>query len=171
MKQIILISIRILCYFKTTFAQHQVTKRTTISCDLPECQKEYESSTDTSSILGFAATRSLNKIQEKGSSKISEDKQNVYFIENLDAILFIPQSFVPSEGNFYISGATQNIIKIQIYTLSKELVFQTSIADNAWNGIWKETPQYGIFNYKITVKVKDNESEVIEGLVVTRKPI
>ncbi len=168
MKQIILITINLLIFCSVTSAQYKVTKRTTLLCDLPECLEEYESSAD-SSTLGFASDRSLGNVQAKGGSSNSENTQNVFFIETLNSILFIPQSFIPIESKFSISGAIQNIIKVQIYNSSKELVFQTHVIDNAWNGVWKGVPQYGVFNYKLTVKVGEDSTEVIEGLIVTKK--
>jgi hypothetical protein len=170
MKHILLIFVGSMLFCATISAQYTVTKRTAILCDLPECQEEFETSKDTT-ILGFAADRSIGQNREKGISESSGNAQNIFFIESLNSILFIPQSFIPGLSSFYISGATENIIKIQIFNIKKELIFQTSVIDNTWNGKWKNQPQYGIFNYKITVKVNDNTSEVIEGLVVTKKPI
>ena len=170
MRQIVLTFVLFMLFCATTFAQKKVTKQTVALCDLPECQEEYTTSKDTS-ILGFATDRSIGQNQAKGAAEKSENTQNIYFIESLNSILFIPQSFIPDFSNFYISGATDNIIKIQIFNIKEELIFQTSLVDNAWSGKWKNQIQYGIFNYKITIKVNENTSEIIEGIVVTKKPI
>lgn len=136
------------------------------NCGLPECQSTTSDSTRIPKKLG-----SIN--QEKSAMTAEEGiKQKVYQIESLNAVIFIPEAFIPLESAFNISGAISYIDKIQIYTIEEEeLVFQTSTPENSWNGKWKEKPQYGFFKYIITIKLDDNKVETIEGIVETKNPI
>jgi hypothetical protein len=135
--------------FSTVVGQYQVPEKAETLCQEPECIE--------------ARTRGLSK-------KEIQFQQNIYQIASLNAVLFIPDAFTPESSNFQITGATKYITKIQIYTLEdNKLIFQTSVAENAWNGKWKAETQYGFFKYIITVTLKDGKMEVIEGIVGVMK--
>ncbi|MFK7947039.1 MAG: hypothetical protein AB8G11_05570 [Saprospiraceae bacterium] len=110
--------------------------------------------------------------QKNATSKTTVISQKMYHIESLNAIFFIPEAFVPIESTFNISGAVKYITKVQIYHLeSDELIFQTSIPENTWNGKWKNKPQYGFFKYVISIHVDKNTIEHIEGIVETKNTL
>ncbi len=131
-------------------------------CALPECQ---EITTDSS--ITPKKTRGIQKnVHDEGI------QQKVYYIEALNAVIFVPESFIPLESSFQISGALTHITKVQIYSVAtNELLFQTSIPENYWNGKWKDKPQYGFFRYLINIELKDGTIETIEGIVETKNPI
>lgn len=146
-------------------AQYYVDASTT-RCDLPECQEFFN---DTSIIND--KSRGINQTKTP-TAKEEGIKQKVYQIESLNAVIFIPEAFIPLESSFMISGAISHISKVQIYNLeNEELIFQTSIPENTWGGKWKEKPQYGFFKYIITIQLPDNQIETIEGVVETKNPI
>lgn len=151
-----------------TYGQYKV-KAPAPECDLPECMEEVMDST-----IIPEQVRSIG--QTKGAAKepiakVSTSAQKMYHIESLNALFFVPESFVPIESAFNIGGATKYILKVQIFHLeSNELIFQTSIPENAWNGKWKDKPQYGFFKYIISIHVDKNTIEHIEGIVETTNP-
>lgn len=149
MRLIFLTFILLIVCFSATFGQYQVTEKPETLCQEPECIEE--------------RTRGLSK-------KEITFQQNIYQIQSLNAILFIPDAFIPETSAFQITGATKYISKIQIYTFEGDkLIFQTSVPENAWNGKWKGQPQYGFFKYLITIVLKDGKEEIIEGIVGTMK--
>lgn len=125
--------------------QYKVEEKLETLCQDPECVE--------------VRTRGLSK-------KEIMFQQNIYQITTHNAVLFIPDAFIPEVSTFQITGAIQYISKIQIYTIEEDkLVFQTSVAENAWNGKWKGKTQYGFFKYVITLELKNGETETITGIV------
>lgn len=156
----------IICNNITTYGQYEV-KSPAPKCDLPECIEEVNDS----SVVP-------NNVRSIGQPKNATPKttpiipQKMYHIESLNAIFFIPEAFIPVESAFNIGGATKYVLKVQIYDLeSEELIFQTSIPENTWNGKWKDKPQYGFFKYVISIHVDKNTIEHIEGIVETKKTL
>lgn len=127
------------------FGQYKVEEKLETLCQDPECVE--------------VRTRGLSK-------KEISFQQNIYQIASHNAVLFIPDAFIPEISAFQITGAIKYISKIQIYTIDDDkLVFQTSVAENAWNGKWKGKTQYGFFKYIITLELKNGTVETITGIV------
>jgi hypothetical protein len=144
MQSILRILILTTLSFSTAFGQYQVTEKTEMLCQEPECIE--------------ARTRGLSK-------KEIQFQQNIYQIASRNAVLFIPES-----SAFQITGATKYITKVQIYTIEdNKLIFQTAVAENIRDGKWKAETQYGFFKYVITIALKDGETEQIEGIVGVMK--
>jgi hypothetical protein len=144
MQSILRILILTTLSFSTAFGQYQVTEKTEMLCQEPECIE--------------ARTRGLSK-------KEIQFQQNIYQIASRNAVLFIPES-----SAFQITGATKYITKVQIYTIEdNKLIFQTAVAENIRDGKWKAETQYGFFKYVITIALKDGETEPIEGIVGVMK--
>lgn len=137
------------------FGQYQVESDVIKGCGLPDClEKEGQP-------LGFAKT----------PNRSSTRQQQIYSIENLNAALFVPTSFVPVEEHFRLTGAVQFIEKVQIFSSEGMLIYQTSLPQNSWNGLWEGKPQYGVFKYRLIVRVAADKTEIIEGEVFTEKLI
>jgi hypothetical protein len=149
MQSILRILILTTLSFSTAFGQYQVTEKTEMLCQEPECIE--------------ARTRGLSK-------KEIQFQQNIYQIASRNAVLFIPDAFIPESSAFQITGATKYITKVQIYTIEdNKLIFQTAVAEKIWDGKWKAETQYGFFKYVITIALKDGETEPIEGIVGVMK--
>lgn len=134
-------------------------------CNLPECMEE---AGDTAVVPN--SSRGIS--QPNNTTQQATIPQKVYHIESLNAIFFIPEAFVPIESAFNINGAIRHISKVQIYKLdNEELIFQTSVPENAWNGKWQGKVQYGFFKYIISIQIDKNTIEKIEGIVETKNPL
>jgi hypothetical protein len=145
MRSILLILLLFTLYSSDVFGQYKVEEKLETLCQDPECVE--------------VRTRGLSK-------KEISFQQNIYQISSSNAVLFIPDAFIPDVSGFQITGATKYISKIQIYTIEdNKLIFQTSVAENAWNGKWKGKMQYGFFKYVITLELKNETIETITGIV------
>jgi hypothetical protein len=152
MRKETLITFGICLWASVVFGQYQIESDAMKGCDLPECLD--------------AEIRLAN-----ARSRRNTRQQQIYSIENLNAALFVPTSFVPVEEHFRLTGAVQFIEKVQIFSSEGMLIYQTSLPQNSWDGLWEGKPQYGIFKYRLIVRVAADKTEIIEGEVFTEKPI
>lgn len=148
-----------------TYGQYAV-KSPAPKCNLPECIDEVKDSSIVPNI-----PRGIGQ-PKNPESKTTTIPQKMYHIESLNALFFVPEAFIPIESAFNIGGAIKHITRVQIYHLeSNELIFQTSIPENAWNGKWKDEPQYGFFKYIISIQADATTLVRIEGIVETKKSL
>ena len=56
-------------------------------------------------------------------------QQNIYQISSHNAILFIPDAFIPEVAPFQITGAIKYISKVQIYTIDDEYYSMPKVGD------------------------------------------
>lgn len=150
-----------------TFGQYQVNTAAP-NCDLPECTELIDSSITPAN--QHQTLRSLGQPKGETSKATTSISQKMYHVESLNALFFVPEAFFPLESSFTIGGATRHISKVQIYHIeTDELIFQTSIVENTWNGKWKNKAQYGLFKYVVSIHIDDNHIEQIIGIVETKK--
>lgn len=94
----------------------------------------------------------------------SEDQVKIFF----DAVLFIPNSFTPSEKDMYNNFFTvkgYNIVEFEIFIFSRwgNLVFYSNEIDNSWDGNFNSEPcQVGTYAWKINyTDISGNSGEKI----------
>jgi choline-glycine betaine transporter len=103
MRAILLISLLFTLHYSSIFGQYKVEEKLETLCQEPECVE--------------VRTRSLSK-------KDIIFQYNIYQISSHNAVLFIPDAFIPKVSALQITGAVKYISKIQIYTIKdNKLIF------------------------------------------------
>ena len=83
---------------------------------------------------------------------------------------FIPNSFSPNgDGNndiFKLYGSSVRDINMRVYNQWGELIFETTNAQNGWDGTWKGRPQaVGVYVYVAKVTFYNNTSIMRKGTI------
>jgi gliding motility-associated-like protein len=166
----------ILCFVTPIFSQHKVADDAAPSCAQPICAETARVNLDS---LKTASLREQERLlyeleNQKTAVKAAKNteqpvKQKAFHFEELNAMIFIPETFTPDGDGvndmFFITGAISNVLKIEIFTPKGELVFMTTSPYSRWDGNTQGNVVYGIYEYKITVGLGNNLLETINGMV------